>query len=174
MRLRLRMLITLIRAMFFRQRIDASGTSVLRMRVWPNDVDVTQVTNDRYHAYMDLGRFDFIARQGLIPTMARKGWGPRSRQAIIRNRHPLKLMQRFELHTSLLHWDDTWFWFKQEFVYNGRTTSMSYSKVGLSTKGKMVPTATVLSAIGQPTQSPPWPLIEQLDAVEEGLRRHQR
>ncbi len=174
MRLRLRMLITLIHALFFRSRIGVFDTSVVNLVVWPNDVDVTQVTNDRYHAYMDIGRFDFIARAGLIPTMARRGWGPRSRQAIIRNRHPLKLMQRFQLHTSLQCWDENWFWFKQEFVYNGRTTSISYSKVGVSTKGKMVTTAMVLAAANQPAQSPDWPLLKQLDAVEESLRLHQR
>lgn len=176
MRLRLRLLLTVILALFFRPKVSARQTSILKLTVCPNDVDVSQVTNDRYHAYMDLGRIDFIARQGLVPTMIRKGWGPRSRVAIIRNRHPLKIFQRFELHTSLLCWDDSWFWFKQEFIYEGRTTSIAYSKVGLACKGKMVPTGALFDATAQSHLkiSPPWPPGKQLEAIEETMRGHQR
>lgn len=40
--------------------------SVLNLRVLPNDVDITKITDDRYIALMDLGRMDIIFRTGLI------------------------------------------------------------------------------------------------------------
>lgn len=174
MRLRLRLLLTLIRALFFQQRIHVSDVSIIKIRVWFNDVDVSQVTNDRYIAFMDLGRMEFVVRVGLLKTMLKKGWDPRARLATIRNRHPLKLLQRFELHTSLVHWDESWFWFKQEFVFNGRTTSVAYSKVGLSNGRGMVKTQRILHAIGMPTPSPEWHRADVMMDLEEDLRTHQR
>lgn len=71
MRLRLRLLIVLFRAIFGK-RLDLSGTSRLAMVVLPNDIDIHTVTNDRFHAYMDLGRLDLLIRFGLIGTFIRK------------------------------------------------------------------------------------------------------
>lgn len=174
MRLRLRLLITLIRALFFGKRIHTSDVSVIKIRVWFNDVDISQVTNDRYVAFMDLGRMDFAVRVGLLRTMIRKGWDPRARLATIRNRHPLKLLQRFELHTSLVHWDESWFWFKQEFVFNGRTTSIAYSKVGLANGKGMIKTQRILTTIGMPGPSPAWHKADAMTEIEEDLRSMQR
>lgn len=174
MRLRLRLLIVLIRALFFGPRLHTSDISVIKLRVLPNDVDVSQVTNDRYVAYMDLGRIDFVTRIGLLEAMIKRGWDPRARLTTIRNRHPLRLLQCFELHTSLIHWDDRWFWFKQEFILDGRTTTVAYSKVGLSNGKGMVKAQRILDTIGMPGPSPEWHRADAMVEVEEDLRSIQR
>lgn len=174
MRLRLRLILTLFRALFFGPRLSPSDVSVIKLRVWLNDVDISHVTNDRYIAYMDLGRMDFVTRVGLLKIMANRRWKPRARLTTIRNRHPLGLLQRFELHTSVIHWDDRWFWFKQEFIFNGRTTSIAYSKVGLANSRGMIKTQRILTEIGHPHESPAWHRADAMIEIEEDLRAMQR
>jgi hypothetical protein len=75
MRLRLR-LIWLIISSIWRKAMDLTDESVLSLRVYPNDVDVTRITNDRYIALMDLGRMDIAFRVGLLRPMWKGKWVP--------------------------------------------------------------------------------------------------
>ncbi len=168
MRLRLRLLITLLRAWLFRARLDILEESVLAMRVWPNDVDLVRVTNDRYHAFMDLGRLELVARFGVTRKLAQAGWIPRIRAVTIRHRRSLKLFQRFELRTRLHSWDEKWFWFKQEFVCNGRIVSIAYSQVILHKKGHgTVSTQHVMDVAGVSYDRPERPRATQIDLVDK-------
>ena len=56
--------------------MEVLGESVRTFRVWPNDVDVRKITNDRFIALMDLGRMDIAFRVGLFRTMLRRHWAP--------------------------------------------------------------------------------------------------
>jgi len=62
MRLRLRLL-WLIIASFIRGRRSLADETVLNLRVLPNDVDLTRVSNDRYLTFMDLGRINIVLPQ---------------------------------------------------------------------------------------------------------------
>ena len=68
MRLRLRLLLLIIKTLW-RKPSKVLVESVLSLRVLPNDVDITKITNDRYVALMDLGRMDLAFRLGLLKTM---------------------------------------------------------------------------------------------------------
>lgn len=167
MRLRLRLLITLLRAWLFRSKIDILDESVISMRVWPHDVDVLRVTNDRYHAFMDLGRLELVARCGVTRKLAHTGWIPRIRAVTIRHRRSLKLFQRFELRTRLHSWDEKWFWFKQEFVCRGRVVTIAYSQVILHEKGRgTVSTQHVMDAAGVHRDRPERPRVTQINLVD--------
>lgn len=65
MRLRLRLLLIFLSS-FWKKPMGVLDESVLNLRVLPNDVDITKITDDRYIALMDLGRMDIIFRTGLI------------------------------------------------------------------------------------------------------------
>jgi hypothetical protein len=71
MRLRLR-LILLILSSFIRRRRGVLEESFLNLRVLPNDIDVTKITNDRFIALMDLGRMDIAFRIGLPKIMFKR------------------------------------------------------------------------------------------------------
>jgi len=63
MRLRLRFLWFMLSS-FWKKPLGLLEESVLNLRVLPNDVDVTKISNDRYVALMDLGRMDVGFRVG--------------------------------------------------------------------------------------------------------------
>lgn len=176
MRLRLRLLLMLLRALFaarFGGRLGLLDASVLRLAVLPNDIDVLHVTNDRYHAYMDLGRIDLAVRCGMLGPMLRGRWAPVVGFMSMRYRYPARLFQRVELHTRALWWDEEWIWFEQTFRRRGRILAQGYCKAGLRDGRGVVPTAALRRAIGrEDAVSPPADdRIRQLEAVEAMQRR---
>ena len=157
MNLILRMFSTLIRTLF-RSRIDPLDVSVVNFRVWPNDLDFNgHMNNGRYLTIMDLGRLDFIFRAGLGRYILGRKWMPLVASAKIRFRRSLAPLQKYQLHTRLLCWDDKWFIVEQRFMVNERAVAIAYVK-GLfrSSKGN-VPPADVLMAVGHTQESPPFP-----------------
>lgn len=95
-------------------------TIVTRWRVLPNDVDAFgHMNNSRYLAIMDLGRIDFLRQCGLFRGVLRRRWSVPVGGAHLQYRRALKPLQRYELHTRLLGWDERWFYFRQEFFRAG-------------------------------------------------------
>ena len=112
MRLRLRLLFILI-ASLWRHKMSFLDESVLNFRVLPNDIDIRQMTNDRFIALMDLGRMDMAFRVGLFKPMVQQKWVPLATFDTIRFRHFLKVFQKFKLHTKIMFWDEKTFYFEQ-------------------------------------------------------------
>lgn len=175
MRLRLRFLLTLILAML-RPRSGVLDSSSLRLRVLPNDVDLLHVTNDRYLAYMDLGRNDLSVRIGLLAAVRRMGAYPVVRTLTIRFRRAARLLQKLELRTRLLCWNEEAAWFEQEFFVAGRSIGLAYCKAEMRTKAGVVSTAALLAMAGHDgVQSPPVPeVVRALEANEATLRKAQQ
>lgn len=70
-------LIRVLLASFWRAPLALFDESVVRFRVWPNDLDFNlHMSNGRYLSLMDLGRFDLMACQGLARLMLRNRWQP--------------------------------------------------------------------------------------------------
>lgn len=174
MRLRFRLFWILLSSLW-RSRLDVLGESVLRLRVWPNDVDVRKVTNDRFVALMDLGRMDIAFRVGLFPLMVRRHWVPLATFVTIRFRHPLGVFQKYRLHTRIIYWDEQTFWFEQRFERLGRTVATGYvCATCLGPDGPVAP-AIVVAATGQRVSRPARPpIVSQLEESEIGLHHVQQ
>jgi acyl-CoA thioesterase FadM len=175
MRLRLRLLLTLLLAML-RPRMALSDASSLWLRVLPNDVDVLHVTNDRYLAFMDLGRNDLAVRIGLLAAVRSMGAYPVVRTLTIRFRRAARLFQRMELRTRVLCWNDEAAWFEQEFFIAGRSIALAYCKAEMRTKAGVVSTSELLRIAGhEGVRSPEIPpIIRALEATEAGMRDAQQ
>lgn len=168
MRLRLRLLY-LILASFWRSQLRVLEESVLSWRVLPNDIDITKITNDRFIALMDLGRMDIAFRVGLIKTMFRHKWVPLATFDTIRFRYPLKLFQKYQLHTRIIYWDNHTFYFQQQFKRRGRVAATGYVCATLLGPEGPVPPKDVLAEIGQSVSRPEKPEIvcklEEMDLL---------
>ena len=101
MRLRLRFLWLLLSS-FWKKPLGILDESVLNLRVFPNDVDITKISNDRYTALMDLGRIDIGFRVGWRKAMTTKKWMPVVTFNTIRFRYPLKIFQKYQLKTRII------------------------------------------------------------------------
>ncbi len=175
MRLRLRFLVTLLLAML-RPRIAVLDSSSLWLRVLPNDVDLLHVTNDRYLAYMDLGRNDFSVRIGLLAAARSRGAYPVIRTLSIRFRKAARIFEKIELRTRVLCWSEEAVWFEQEFFVGGRSASLAHCKAEMGTKSGPVSTRELLKLSGHTGIESPAvpPIVKVLEAHESNLKQAQQ
>ncbi len=141
-----------------RTALTLEEDSVLPLRVMPWDADVyPEMNNGRHLTLMDLGRFDFARRTGLIGTAKRKGWAFVVGGTSIHFRHRLRPGQRFRLRTRLLGHDHHWFYFHQTTERRGQLCSGALVRAGLCTREGMVAADRVLTAVGAEDWQTPLP-----------------
>lgn len=138
--------------------LEPLGESVVRFRVWPNDLDTNwHMNNGRYLTLMDLGRFDLVARTGLMRALVRNGWRPLVGAATVRFLRSLSPFQRYELKSRILGWDEKWFYFEQRFERAGQAVAVGWVKGLLRGRDGNVAPRDVVAAVGQSPKSPPLP-----------------
>ncbi len=116
MNLYLRLLLLMIRVRSGRRLSLWGGTSRVRFRVHPGDLDVLRhMNNGRYLTLLDLGRMDLMLRSGFWKRITEAGWYPVVAGQTITYRRSLELWQRFELSTRVLGYDDRWIYMEQIF-----------------------------------------------------------
>ncbi|SEI19597.1 thioesterase family protein [Pseudomonas asplenii] len=142
----------------WRKPAKALETTIIRLRVWPLDLDFNRhVTNGRYFTLADVGRMDFVLRSGAYRVALRKKALPIVGDTWGKFRRELKLFESFEIHTKMLGWDDKWSFMEHRFVSKGRVIGVVIMR-GLfrSAKGT-VPPSEFVQALGLSEQSPEMP-----------------
>lgn len=150
------------------RRLGPLDEGVVRFRVWPGDLDTNRhLNNGRYLTLMDLGRFDLVARTGLMGPMLRHKWYPVVGAVTMRFRRSLDPFQRYELRTRILGWDDRAIWLGQSFVRGGAVhASGAVRGVFLGPEGR-VPTQRIVDLIAPGLVAPPLP--EWVRAYQQAL-----
>lgn len=147
--------------------------SVVRFRVWPNDLDTNlHMNNGRYLTLMDLGRLDLLLHNGSVPIVLRNKWYPVLAGTLIRFRRPLNLFQRFEIRTRIVTWDAKWVYLEQRVLRRGDVALQAYLKgVFMGPKGS-VPITDLLKRMGVDQPPPPAPpgLKAWLESEEKMVR----
>ena len=160
----------------WRKPAKALQSTVIRMRVWPLDLDFNRhVTNGRYFTLADVGRMDFVLRSGAYRVAFRRKAVPIVGDTWGKFRRELKLFESFEIHTKMLGWDDKWSFMEHQFVRKGRVIGVVVMR-GLfrSAKGTVAPSEFV-QELGLSEQSPEMPKwltswSESCDAMSHQLR----
>jgi len=144
----------------FRRRRGMLDESVLRLRVWPTDMDLNLHLNDgRYVSLTGLGRLDLMSRTRLLRRAIKRGWYPVVGGIVIRYRREIKAFEKFTLHSRIAGWDERWFYFEHRFEKNGSVAALAYSRGVMRTREAAVPTREVLALIGYNEPSPALPEI---------------
>ncbi len=113
----------------FRKPLRFPETSILKMKVFPTDLDIYgHMNNGRYLTLMDLGRMDWAKRVGLLDTAHRKKWSPLVASIMIRYRRPFQVFDSFNLQTRVVGWDDKWLYLEQQFKRGGVVLSSAVVK----------------------------------------------
>jgi acyl-CoA thioesterase FadM len=141
-------------------RQDPSATCVTHWRVWPNDVDAFgHMNNGRYQVLMDLGRIHFLRQCNLMRGVVRNRWVVPVGEVHMAYRKPLRPFEGYALHTRILHWDERWFYFRQDFFRRAdpsRCVATGHVKTIFVGRGGAVPTATVVRELaGRELAAPP-------------------
>ena len=158
MNLILRMLRVLIAARF-RPRVSALEETVVAFRVWLNDLDpLLHMNNGRYLTIMDLGRNDAYIRSGMSALVRRRGWFPVVAGETIRFRESLNPLQRYDLRTRLVGWDERSFYIRQVFVVGEREAAVAIVRIRfLRRSGGTVDADEVAAALLPGVASPALP-----------------
>ena len=166
---------------YFKPKItSALETSVLRLKVLPNDLDFNMhMNNGRYLTIMDLGRFDLTLRSGLMQIMLKQKSVPILGSAQIRYRLPLMPFQSYDLETRIMTWDNKWAYMEQKFVIVDGPKKGAVAAIAL-VKGsfydqkikRTVPTSEVLEMADMVVPAPPMSEhIAEWQKAEEFLRK---
>jgi len=153
----LRLIWTWLRALR-KPRIRIGESIRMRLRVWPNDLDVNgHMNNGRYMTLTDLALIEYFTRAGLLRVALQRGWRPMLGGALISFRRGLKPLRAYDLCFAMTCWDERWSYLRFEFVHDGRTMATGCAKGAVVGRQGIVPSAEVLAALGLPAESPPVP-----------------
>jgi acyl-CoA thioesterase FadM len=133
-----------------RTRLGVRDTSVIRVRVWPHDLDVWgHMNGGRFVTLSDLGRLDLFVRNGLLGLVLRERWVLPMGAVAVRFRRPVRLFQVIELQSRMLGWDDRWGYVATDFVRDGTVVATVVMKgVAKDRTGRTVPSSVVLERLG--------------------------
>jgi acyl-CoA thioesterase FadM len=164
----------------FRARLAMpDGVSVLRLRVLPNDLDLSlHMNNGRYLQIMDLGRLDLLIRSGLGGAVWRNGWTPVANAALVRFRRELRGFDSYRLETRVVGWLDQAVLIEQTFVFaggerEGQVSARALFRGALYDRKarRYVPVADLMAEIGVTGASPASPAdVEAFLAADRAMR----
>ena len=144
-------------------RIGIFGEDVLRMRVWPQDIDFNlHLNNGRYLSFMDYGRVHLMAATGILTPMLRDKWVPLVGSVSITYRRSLDLFARFTLSTRVLCWDEKWFYMEQVFRSDQGLAAIAWVKGLFRATDGNIPPQRVVDIIASGTTSPASPAVPEV------------
>jgi acyl-CoA thioesterase FadM len=130
----------------------------LRMRVWPNDIDINlHLNNARYLNLMDYARTHLLARTRLLNQILRSRWKPMVGAVWITYRRSLPAFAAFTLTSRLVCWDDRWFYIEQTFTGSKGLAAVGWVKGVLRDANGNVAPQKVIEALAPGIVSPPMP-----------------
>lgn len=157
MNLYFRLLWLLLRILRLPQR-GLFDESRVAFRVMPNDCDINfHMNNGRYLSFMDLGRVHLMRQSRLLSAILREQWMPVLAAAEITFVRSLVPLQRFELATRLVSWDEKYFYLEQRFEAGDRICAHAFVKGVFLKRGRVVPNQEVVAAIGYRDAPPAMP-----------------
>lgn len=139
-------------------RIGALEEDVLRLRVWPSDIDFNlHLNNARYLSAMDYARVHLLARGGVLRPILKERWAPVVGAVWITYRRSLALNARYELTTRLVGWDARWFYMEQVFTGEEGLAAVGWVKGALRDRTGIVAPQRVLEMVQPGIESPELP-----------------
>ncbi|GAA5080475.1 thioesterase family protein [Roseibacterium beibuensis] len=139
-------------------RLGILDTHHLGLTCLPWDIDgFFEMNNGRILTLYDLGRFGLSIRTGLWDTLKRERWGLVVAGSSVRYRARIRPLQRFDLRTRLLGWDDKFFYIEQAMVRGETVCNHALLRTGVTEKGRLTNPLRVADALGIDRASPALP-----------------
>lgn len=168
MNLYVRLLLTWVAACF-KSSISAGEEIEMKLRVWPQDLDVNgHMNSGRYLNITDLAIIEYLTRCGFLPIAVRKRWRLIRAGTLIAFKRELKPFREYTLRFSMRCWDRNWIYMRFTFEHRGKLMASGYIKG--TTLGKSgVNARETFGLMGLPPESPPFP--ESVQAWMEADRK---
>lgn len=156
----------------FAKRVSFYKPLTRHFQVLLNDIDLNiHMNNARYLSIMDLGRFDFLVRTGLVKYFVTEKWQAVLGGVHIRFRRGLRPFQKYTLTTRIVGIDEKWAYIEQRFDVKGEMVAHALARAVFTAKGKAIPTKDILKKLGLEEVIPPLsPVLERWKEVDNDLR----
>lgn len=136
--------------------IDVLGITTTNLRILPNDLDLNMhMNNGRYLTVMDLGRIEFIVRNGILKLARKHKWMPIAGGISIEYLRPLKLWQKYTITTQCVSWDDKWFYLAQKFECDNKVMARALVKALFRGRDASILPSEILSMLGHNEETKP-------------------
>ena len=133
----------------FQTQVDIEEVLTRTFRVRLFDCDGFRVmTAFKYSAYMDLIRWEMIARSKLFKEILPKGLAPTLGAQKIIYRKPIKLWTKFTLHLQTMGWDDKWVYHVHKFEQGGEVKAVGITRALIWKRDKPQILREILQNIG--------------------------
>jgi acyl-CoA thioesterase FadM len=143
----IKLLLALIKAKF-RSKIKGADTTRFKFRVWISDIDVSVMNHASIMTAFEMGRADFMVRSNFFKVATKNKWFFPNQAINAQFYRPLKMFNTAEVFTKISFVDDTWFYFEQKIMRNGKPVASCFAN-GLAKKGRdTVPTSEIIAALG--------------------------
>ncbi len=167
----------LLRILFmlpFMRKCGLLEASRVSFRVWPTDCDINMhLNNGRYLTFMDLGRVHLLSQVKLWRLLRKRGWFPVLAGVEINYIRPINPLQKFDLVTRLLAWDEKYFYIEQRFLVDRRLCANALVKGVFLAGGKRVDNAEVLQAVAPDFVPPAIPaMIQHWNKLTDLKKQH--
>lgn len=163
-----------------RPPVDLLATTRIRLRVWPNDLDLNlHVNNGRYLALADIGRMHWFVRTRVLGIARKERAFPIVGDAIAKFRRDLKVFQPFTVESRLVGWDHKWGFLEHRFVRDGRVIGVVAVRGVFKGPDGPVDPNLFLAGLGRALASPPLPawvneFQESCESMSKLLREEER
>lgn len=173
MNLFIRFFFNIIRNLLFKRPIDLMGTSILKCRVWLNDIDLNfHMNNGRYLTIMDIARTDYLVRTGLHKIIIKEKLTGVAAAVNISFLKELAPLSKYIVETKIIDWDDMWFYIQQQFMQDDLIKAHAIVKVTFLNKGKKIAPIDVMEMLPshKKTEKPETPhYLEELLSGEKHM-----
>lgn len=116
---------------------------------WPWDVDPwMELNNGRALTLYDLGRLPMVRRAGLLAAMRRRGWGMAVAGTSVRYRRRVRMFQRFRMQSTILGWDQRFFYFQQSMWRGSEATSSTMMRIAATDENGILQPAAMVAEAG--------------------------
>lgn len=145
-----------------RESLTPLDESVLQFRVLPTDLNLGgRMHTGRYLGIMELGCVDLMARIGFLELTWKQRWLPQMIAVNMRYLSSLEFLQRYELTTRLLCWDNRWVYLEQRFRYKNKTVAVGQIKAAIYGRSGTIAPGYILELLGYDPSSPMMPTVIQ-------------
>lgn len=128
--------------------IPAQGTSVVRQRVWPHQIDFNlHMNNAKYLNVMEAARWTLFRHNGWFKHLFEKRINLVVASLEITFIRELNLFTGYEIHTKLTSWDEKYIYFEQRLMVKGKLYGHALVKMAGVRKGKRALTPEICEAV---------------------------
>ena len=155
-----------------RPALPVGEESRLRLRAWPTECDAAWLNHGALLCHMECGRIDIMVRTGFLALARRRGWYLPLAAVSVRFDRPLRRLQRFDLASRIVWWDETAIWIEHRVTREGKPVATALARNLVREGRQPVAPERILRELGLTATRPERPpAVEQLAGWAEATPR---